>query len=198
MKDTFASLVERELLSKFGMSHTFLHVPADAMADYAWGYREGTPVRASPGPLDEPTYGIKSTASDMIRFVQANIDASALEGPLQRAIHATHVGHFRVGGMVQGFGWEQFPYPVSREWLLGGNAEEIFFEPNPVQRAVPQRVAGPRLFDKTGSTGGFGAYVVFVPTQRVGLVILANRNYPIPARVEVAYAILKQLVPDPP
>ena len=31
-----------------------------------------------------------------------------------------------------------------------------------------------RLFNKTGSTGGFGAYALFVPTERFGIVMLAN------------------------
>jgi CubicO group peptidase (beta-lactamase class C family) len=80
--------------------------------------------------------------------------------------------------------------------LLEGNGEKVIFDPNPVQPMVPQEAGTPRLFDKTGSTGGFGAYVAFVPAQRIGLVILANKSYPIPARVEAAYAILEQLVPS--
>lgn len=195
MKDGFAKLVEARLLRKFGMHHTYIQVPPSAMADYAWGYRDGKPVRVGPGALDEASYGIKSTAADMLRFVQANIDPSGLEAPLRRAVAATQVGHFRVGGMVQGFGWEQFPYPLSREMLLGGNAEEVIFDPNPVQPWGPPVAGASRLFDKTGSTGGFGAYVVFVPMKRIGLVMLANRSFPIPARVEAAYTILAQVAP---
>jgi beta-lactamase class C len=197
MKDGFAGLIETHVLRKLGMSHTYIQVPPHALDDYAWGYREGRPVRVNPGPLDDETYGIKSTASDLLRFVQANIDPGGMEVPLREAIRITQVGRFRVGGMVQGFGWEQFPYPLSRELLLGGNASEVIFDPNPVQAVASQRDVSSRLFDKTGSTGGFGAYVVFVPAKRVGLVMLANRNFPIPARVEAAYAILDQLVPSP-
>jgi beta-lactamase class C len=195
LKDRFATLIETQLLPKFGMSHTYIRVPARAMPDYAWGYREGKPVRVNAGPLDEETYGVKSTASDMIRFLQANIDPSGLETPLRRAVDATHIGYFRVGGMVQGFGWEQFPYPLSPELLLGGNSEAIIFDSNPVQAVVPAVAEEPRLFDKTGSTGGFGAYVAFVPTKRMGVVMLANKSFPIPARVEAAYVILDRLAP---
>ena len=177
------------------MHHSYIHVPARAMGEYAWGYREGKPVRVNAGPLDEETYGIKSTAADMIRFLQANIDPSGLEPPLRRAVRATQVGHFRVGAMVQGFGWEQFPWPTSRESLLAGNAEGVIFDPNPVQALGPAAAREPRLFDKTGSTGGFGAYALFVPVQRLGLVMLANKSYPIAARVEAAWAILERLAP---
>jgi beta-lactamase class C len=34
-----------------------------------------------------------------------------------------------------------------------------------------------------------------VPEQKIGIVMLANKNYPIPARVRAAYAILEQLAP---
>lgn len=195
LNERFATLVETRLLPGFGMRHSYIHVPARLMPDYAWGYRKGEPVRASPGPLDEETYGMKSTASDMIRFLQVNIDPSGLETPLRRAIDATHVGYFKVGAMVQGFGWEQYPYPLSSALLLAGNSEKIIFEANPARAVAPTRAEEPRLFDKTGSTGGFSAYVAFVPAKRIGLVMLANGNLPIAARVAAAYAILDRLAP---
>lgn len=113
---------------------------------------------------------------------------------MQRAVRSTQVGFFRAAHLVQGLGWEQFAYPTSREALLDGNAADVIFGPRPVRRIGAHRARGPRLFDKTGSTAGFGAYALFVPTERFGVVLLANRSYPVPARVEAAWAILTELV----
>jgi beta-lactamase class C len=197
LKDDFAHAVESTIFPAFGMRHSFIRMPGSAMPDYAWGYSQGKPVRMSAGPLSAETYGVRTTAPDLLRFVQANIDPSGLEAPLRRAVEATHVGYFRAGPLVQGLGWEQFAYPVSREWLMGGNAEEMINDPQPAQ-AVEQKAAGGALvFDKTGSTRGFGAYVAFVPSRKIGIVMLANTNYPIPARVDAAWRILDQLAPSP-
>lgn len=194
LKRDFTEAVEAELLPRFGLHHSHLRVPAEAVTDLAWGVRHGRPVRMRPGPMDEETYGLRTTATDLLRFLRAQIDPTGLEPAMRRAVRATQVGHFRAGPLVQGLGWEQYPWPVSREWLLGGHAPEMFWEPIPAQSVKePAAVDAPRLFNKTGSTAGFGAYVAFVPSRKVAVVLLANRNYPIPARVEAGLAILQRL-----
>lgn len=195
LKADFADAVEKQLFPALGLKHSYVRVPDKAMANYAWGYdRNGKPVRVSPGVLDAPTYGVKSTSADMIRFVQSNIDTNRLRGSLRRAVDGTHVGFFQVGGMVQGLGWEQYPYPVTLERLQAGNSEAMIYEANPAMKiALPKPAPSSTLFDKTGSTRGFGAYVAFVPAKRIGIVILANKSYPIAARVRAAHAILEGL-----
>lgn len=189
----FTDAVETQLLPRLGLEHTHIRVPPSAMADYAWGYDQGNkPRRVNPGMFSAEAYGIKSTAADMIRFVQLNMDASGLEAPVRRAVEGTHVGYFAVSAMVQGLGWEQYPFPVPLERLLQGNSEAVIFEPNAANRlAAPP--SGPRLFNKTGSTGGFGAYLAFVPHKQIGIVLLANRNYPIADRVRTGAALLEWL-----
>ena len=193
----FADAVETRLLPALGLQHTHVRVPDAAMASYAWGYNAANePIRVNPGVLDAEAYGVKSSAADMIRFVQAQIDPGGLDEPIRQAVQGTHVGYFSVGPMVQGLGWEQYPYPVPLDQLLLGNSPEISMKPNAAVAITPPRVpTGPTLFNKTGSTNGFGAYVVFVPARKVGIVMLANRNYPNAARVTAAHAVLTQLAP---
>lgn len=195
LESDFATAVEDRLLPTLGLTGSYLRVPEHAMARYAWGTDEANEAtRVKPGVLDAEAYGLKCTSSDLIRFVQANIDPSRLPEPVRRAVEETHVGYFRVGEMVQGLGWEQYPYPIPLERLLAGNSRAMLLQSNAaIPLTPPQRPAGPTLFNKTGSTGGFGAYVAFVPEEGIGIVMLANRNYPIPARVEAAHGILEHL-----
>lgn len=195
MGQPFDELMEKTVLPKLGLKHTFLKVPQDQMALYAQGYnKEDKPVRVEPGALDSEAYGVKTSASDLLRYVEANIKPSSLEAPMQQAIATTHAGYYTVGDMTQGLGWEFYHYPITLDKLLAGNSSQMTMEAHKVQwlnppQAQPDNV----LINKTGSTGGFGAYVAYVPSKDIGIVILANKNYPNPERVKIAHAVLSTL-----
>jgi beta-lactamase class C len=191
----FDEVMEKTLLPKLGLQHTYLKVPQDQMGLYAQGYdKEDKPARVGPGALDSEAYGVKTSAADMLQYVAANLKPAALEKPLQQAIALTHTGYYSVGDMTQGLGWERYSYPITLDKLLGGNSTSMAMEAHKVHWLnPPQPEPGSALFNKTGSTGGFGAYVAFVPSKDIGIVILANKNYPIPDRVKVAHQILDAL-----
>ncbi|MHC5748246.1 MAG: class C beta-lactamase [Nostoc sp.] len=195
MGKPFDELMEKKLFPKLGLTRTYLKVPQNQIGKYAYGYsKENKPIRVSPGVLDSEAYGVKTTASDMIQFVEANMNGTKLDATLQRAIAGTHTGYFKVGGMTQGLGWEMYTYPINLDRLLAGNSSQVSLKVNVVTRlALPQSPQQNVLINKTGSTNGFGAYVVFVPVKGVGIVMMANKNYPISARVKAAYQILMAL-----
>lgn len=193
----FGEALERQVFPPLGLGESHVLVPQGAMGRYAWGYaRDDAPVRVRREVAGAQAYGVKSSAADMIRYLQANIEPARLAGPVRQAVEGTQIGYFQVGGMVQGLGWEQYRPPVTLERLLAGNAPGIIFEPNPASPLEPQAAPPGTLFNKTGSTRGFGAYAAFVPSHRIGIVILANKNYPIPARIKAAHAVLAALLPE--
>jgi len=90
--------------------------------------------------------------------------------------------------------WEQYPYPVELKQVLAGNSDAMAYQATKViELNPPLQPQANALINKTGSTNGFAAYVAFVPAQKLGIVILANKNYPIAPRVTAAYQILTQL-----
>ena len=199
LDEPFVDLMEKQIFPMLGLSRTSIRVPQDRMADYASGYtKDNRPIRVAPGVFDSQTYGVKTTAADMIRFVEANIDDAGLDETLRRAIAATHAGYYKVGDTIQGLGWEIYAYPADLDRLLAGNSSEMALQPHEVTPfAPPLEPSQNELINKTGSTNGFGAYAAFIPARRIGIVMLANKNYPIPARVTAAYRILTALDGEP-
>ncbi|KTB61468.1 MULTISPECIES: class C beta-lactamase [Pseudomonas] len=191
----FNLAMEKTLLPKLGLTNTHVSVPASKTAQYAQGYDKNLkPIRVSPGALDSEAYGIKTSTQDLARYVIANLHPETLEKPLQQAIATTHAGYYTVNGMTQGLGWERYPYPIKLQALLDGNSTEMAMQPHKVNWLTPaQPQPANVLYNKTGSTGGFGGYVAYVPSKDMGVVILANRNYPNAERVKLAYAILSAM-----
>lgn len=200
----FETLMQEEVFAPLGLEHSYFQVPEEQQAHYAYGYsKEDEPIRVNPGMLDAQAYGLKSNAADLLALVEANMADADIDvdigEPLRQALEATRAGYVEVGHMTQGLGWESYAYPVTLEQLLAGNSLEMILEPNPANRLTPPQA--PRheaLYNKTGATNGFGGYVAFVPSEQIGIVLLANRNYPNQARIETAYQLLSALITDTP
>ena len=192
---SFEDLIEKTLFPKLGMTDSYINVPKEKMKNYAQGYtKTDEPIRVRPGVVDAEAYGVKSSSADMIRFIEANMNLIKLDGNLKRAIADTHVGYFRAGEMTQDLVWEQYQYPGELKTILAGNSNKIIFEANSVVKLSPPLPPQENvLINKTGSTNGFGCYVAFIPAKKIGIVMLANKNYPIESRVTAAYQILIRL-----
>lgn len=195
MKKPYAELVEKTLFPQLGMTQSFINVPEQHMSKYAWGYKADQAMRVSAGMLDAEAYGVKSSSSDMLKFLDAQINVQQLKQPIRKAIENTHVGYFKVGSMTQGLGWEQYQYPVKLETLLDGNSSKMALESHAVTPIKQPKIASPAtFFNKTGATNGFGAYAAFIPQQKIGIVMLANTNFPNEERIKASYRSIEQLI----
>jgi beta-lactamase class C len=195
MNEDFGALMGSKLFAVLGLKNTYLDVPKAQVENYAQGYTNtDTPIRMAPGVLASEAYGIRTTADDLLRFVEANMRMLDIDPKWQKAIIDTHTGYYGIGAMTQDLIWEQYPYPVELDKLLAGNSAKVIFEANPATELDPPlQPQDAVLINKTGSTNGFAAYVAFVPGKKLGIVLLANKSYPIDARVTAAYAILTRL-----
>ena len=198
MGQPYANAVASAVFAPLGMDHTYLAVPEDEAAHYAQGYTRGDQAaRLSPGVLADEAYGVKTTAADLARFVRAHLGLAPLPPGFKRALADTRHGYFKTGPMVQDLIWEQYPPPFTLDALLAGNSAEMALSPQAVSAIDPPLAPqADAWINKTGSTNGFGGYVAFIPARQLGIVLLANKNIPIPARVEAASQILSALQAD--
>jgi beta-lactamase class C len=198
MGESFARLAERRLFPALGLKRTFINVPEAEMAAYAWGTsRDGKPVRAGAGPIAAEAWGVVSNTVDMLRYLEVQMGvAQDVPEPVARAVAATHTGYYRAGPFIQDLIWEQYPTPVPLEDMMSGNSTKLMgAKPNPataIEPPMPPRADV--IFNKTGSTGGFAAYVFGLPEKQFGIVMLANKFYPNEARTKAGYTAMARLV----
>ncbi|AYM07156.1 class C beta-lactamase [Agrobacterium tumefaciens] len=194
MGQSFDGAMQDTLFPALGLKDTFTAVPRAKMADYAQGYkRTGEPARMTPAILSSEAYGVRSTAQDMIRFVNANMGLEKLDGKIQQALTNTHTGYFSVDAMTQDMVWEQYAHSTPLKTLRELNSGTLLKTVPVSEISPPMKPRQDVFINKTGSTNGFGAYVAFIPSQKLGIVILANKNYPNEERVSAAYEIMTAL-----
>ncbi len=192
MNKPFDQVLEKTIFPALGLKHSYVNVPKTQMQNYAFGYnQENQPIRVNPGPLDAPAYGVKSTLPDMLSFIHANLNPQKYPADIQRAINETHQGRYQVNTMYQALGWEEFSYPATLQTLLDSNSEQIVMKPNKV--TAISKEPSVKMYHKTGSTNGFGTYVVFIPKENIGLVMLTNKRIPNEERIKAAYAVLSAI-----
>ncbi len=193
MDADYTQLMEEKILPSLNMPNTFINVPSDKMADYAFGYNAaGDAIRVNPGMLDAEAYGIKSTITDMTHFMAANMGLVPLDKNIQQALDNNRKGYYQASTFTQGLGWEMYPYPTQLNTLLEGNSMDVVLKPQAITTDNhPTPTLNNVWVNKTGATNGFGGYIAYIPAEKSGIVILANKNYPNADRVKAAYTILE-------
>jgi beta-lactamase class C len=190
MGQSFQVAMEKTMLPALGMNSTYIKVPERQMPRYAQGYNQKEePVRVNPGMLDAEAYGIKSSAEDLIRYLDIQMQLVEIDPQWQKAVDNTHTTYFKASTFYQALMWEYYPHPVQLSQMKAGNAPEVLLKgvkATPV--SADTEVQG--IYNKTGSTNGFGTYILFAPAQKIAIVILTNKTYPNTERIALANKIL--------
>lgn len=102
--ETYADLLRDRVLSPLDLSDTYV-ADADSADDrLARGYEEGDAVRHWIFDALAGAGALRSSASDMLRFLRAQLDPDG--SPLGEAIRLSHDVHHRAGGGLElGLGW---------------------------------------------------------------------------------------------
>lgn len=194
---SYADALQTDLFPALGLTNTWVDVPADAADSYAFGYDRKTnaPIRVTPGVLDDEAYGVKSSARDMLALLDVELGNVDVSTEMRDAVVRTQDGLFRTRLFTQGMIWESYLWPVDPDDMVEGNGNDFILNPQPmgdVNEARDQTV----ILNKTGATNGFGGYIAMVPSEDLGIVVLANRNYPNEARVRATYDLITRVLAE--
>jgi len=149
---SYYELVDQNILSKLHMRDTYLEIRPEDSYRFASGHsRRGKPVEHWHFDGMAPAGGLRSTAGDLLRFLDANLEEG--EAPMQRAFRQVHQAridvpkHKNKRETMAGYGWfvsilsEESNLPVN--WIGGG-------------------------------TGGFRSFMAFNKDKDMAVVILSN------------------------
>ena len=144
-RTSYEDLVTRRVLAPLGMRETAITLTPALRARIAPGHdAEGNLVPNWDLPTLAGAGALRSTVSDMLTFLAANLDSART--PLVRALQQTHASRHATDNpsMTVGLAWHILARPVGTiVWHNGG-------------------------------TGGYRSYIGFDAARRIGVVVLSN------------------------
>lgn len=160
----WSRLVEERLIKPLGMTSSYVNGDVPASGNVARPHAvlggKQQPIRTSSGTQDGPSGGVRSTASDMARWLRFQINRGELDGTRlvsERAMEEMHspqiifptTAAMRRARMVEtfpayGLGWQVMDY------------------------------RGRRMLWHSGNADGMPSYLAILPDQKLGVVVLLN------------------------
>lgn len=188
-EQSYQEWMDSSNFDRWGFTQTHIDIPEKQTARYAVGMgSDGQKRRVQPDFLWEEAYGVKSSGQDMMLFVKRLLKPELVQKQTSyhQALLAQRTTYFKHPIFDQGLIWEALPWPLSLERWESTVTNTLALVP--MTKEVKATTTG-RMYQKTGSTGGFSAYVVWIPEASWGMVMLANRSVPNTERVKLAQQI---------
>lgn len=142
---SYEDLLRRRIFVPLGLRETAITLTPAMRAKLAPGHNgEGQVVANWDLPTLAGAGALRSTVSDMLTFLAANLDSAAT--PLSPTLRRTHAERHPTSSpsMAVGLGWHIFSRPIGK------------------------------LVWHNGGTGGYRTFAGFDPVRRIGVVVLSN------------------------
>lgn len=154
----YETLLRRVVTDRFGLKDTTLRLSAEQRARKAAGHARGQVVPDWEAPAMQPSFGLYSTADDLLRWLRANL------GDCDGGCDANAAATLALAQSVQVDG-RVLPDPGA----LGQGAMALGW-------FVAWAGDGTPILWHSGSTGGFNAYIAFSRAHRWAAVALTSSD----------------------
>ena len=157
----YETLLKRVVTDRFGLKDTTLRLTADQRARKAVGHAHGQVVPDWEAPAMQPSFGLYSTANDLLRWLRANLGECP---PAAAACDAGTEATLALAQSVQVDG-----RALRDPGALGQGAMALGW-------FVAWAGDGTPILWHSGSTGGFNAYIAFSRAHHWAAVALTNSD----------------------
>lgn len=199
--ESYEQLLATKISQPLQLQSTYLTLPQNKESSVALGHEAKNKLRKYTRDLDIwfAAASLKSTISDMTRFLNAQLNPSSLKDPiLAQAVRIVHQNKYCLIGNVacEQLGWQAH--------VLSGLNNSIGDTFSGLDQAgnftfAKQRIINNPTFGQNKifidkSCGGYGmsGYMAYIPEQKVGVVILLNKSIG-EQRIKLGRDILKVL-----
>lgn len=195
----YDQILAQKITNPLGMTSTYLHLPPDKEKNVALGHDASGTTVAYDRNVDVwyAASSLKSSIRDMSKYMNAQINSSSLnEDVLSKAIAITHNNKYCFTSKMacEQLGWQS--HVISELNNSNGDTFSSIDKAGNVTFAQ-QRILDNSVFlhsksfiDKTCGGYGMSGYMSFIPEDKVGVVILINKQVG-DQRVKLGRDILK-------
>jgi beta-lactamase class C len=178
--ETYDQLLHQRILNPLGMYHTEIDVPFDLESNYAQGYNwDGSPAKQWRHNDIIPAEGsLKTSSQDMLKYLMASLGIPGTPTDILSGIHVSCYAYVATRFGLQGLAWEKHLLDSLNDYGFINKTRVLFLRDsyaNQVPLNDPSQFDDNVLIDKTGNTAGFTAYIALIPSQKIGVVLLANK-----------------------
>lgn len=154
MKMSYDALLKEKILDPLGMRYTFITPNAEQEKLFLIGHNsKGNITSHNDYNALTPAAGIRSSATDLLTFLDANLNYTT---DLSKALNETHVPHV--------FSTYNSPkFTVSWGWI------QVSLDNNDPKNSK-------KMIWQCGERGGFSTFMAFVIESKTAVVILSNTN----------------------
>ncbi|MBP2232817.1 D-alanyl-D-alanine-carboxypeptidase/D-alanyl-D-alanine-endopeptidase [Azospirillum agricola] len=164
---SYETLLKRVVTDRFGMRDTSLRLTAEQRARKAVGHARGRAVPDWEAPAMQSSFGLYSTADDLLRWLHANLGDCPNVGETNTGKGGCEAGTAATLALAQSV--QVDGRRLADPGALGAGAMALGW-------FVAWAADGTPILWHSGSTGGFNAYIAFSRAHRWAVVALTNSD----------------------
>lgn len=141
---------------------------------YSWN---GKAVQTTKQLLIIPAAGsLQSSGHDMQKFLAATLNLPGTPNSVAAAIKLTQTPFYQTTYGAQGLGWEIHKLnTINARGYLRDKPQYIALKGASAKRVNAYMNPSQLIYDKTGSVAGYRSYIVTMPSQHTGIVVMVNK-----------------------